>query len=146
MTDILGVSVNYFAVFVGAVASFIVGWLWYGPLFGTQWRALMGFTNESMKSMKITPQKAMLGGLISSLVLAYVYAHDVFVWGDFFGASVGSAAFAFQLALWIWLGYFVTNTAGAWLWEGKPFKLVLLNIGYQFVSLFLMALVLVFWK
>lgn len=31
------------AVVLAAVVSMIVGWLWYGPLFGKQWMALMGW-------------------------------------------------------------------------------------------------------
>ena len=32
------IGVSWLAVLAGAVLSFLVGWLWYGPkLFGTKW-------------------------------------------------------------------------------------------------------------
>ncbi len=124
----------------------VIGFLWYGPLFGKQWRHLMGFNLDDMKKMPLTMGQAMVGGFITALVMAYVLAHDAFVWGAFFAGSQSPEMFALSLAFWIWLGYFLTNTSGAWLWEGRPFKLVVLNAANQLVSLFAMACVLVFWK
>jgi len=56
------VEINYLAVLVAAIASMALGFLWYGPLFGNQWKKLMGFTDKSMKAMKMTPMQAMIGG------------------------------------------------------------------------------------
>jgi hypothetical protein len=140
------ITINYAAVLLAAVANMVVGMLWYGPLFGKQWQALMGFNADSMKSMKMTAAQAIFGGCVTALIMAFVLAHDAFVWGDFFGASVGGVMFAFQLAFWIWLGYVATVQAGAVLWEGKPWKLFMLNAAQSLVSLFAMALVLTFWK
>jgi hypothetical protein len=117
----------------------VVGMLWYGPLFGKQWKALM-----SMKNMKMTAAQAIVGGFVTALIMAFVLAHDAFVWGKFFGASMGPLVFALQLAFWIWLGYIATTQAGTVLWEGKPWKLFFLNAGNSLVSLITMALVLTF--
>lgn len=140
------IQINYLAVLVAALANMTVGMLWYGPLFGAQWKTLMGFTDESMKSMKMTAGQAIAGGCVTSLIMAYVLAHDAYVWGNFFGASVGGAMFAFQLALWIWLGYVATTQVGVVLWEGRPWKLFFLNAAQSFVAFFAMALILTFWK
>ncbi len=139
------IPINYTAVVLAAVANMVVGMLWYGPVFGKQWRHLMGFNLDDMRKMPLTAGQAIAGGFVTSLIMAFVLAHDAFVWGDFFGGTVSREVFAFQLAFWIWLGYFLTNTAGAWLWEGRPFKLVVLNAGNQLVSLLAMACVLTFW-
>jgi hypothetical protein len=139
------ITINYWAVLAAAVANMVVGMLWYGPVFGKQWRHLMGFSVDDMKKMPLSPAQAMLGGFVVALIMAFVLAHDAFVWGNFFGPSVGREVFAFQLAFWIWLGYFLTNTSGAWLWEGRPFKLVVLNASAQLVSLLAMACVLTWW-
>jgi hypothetical protein len=134
------VSINYLAVLVAAIVSFALGWIWYGPLFGNMWKGLMGFTDESMKNMKLSPTQAIAGGFVSSLVTAYVLAHFVGLLNveGFQGACV--------LASWIWLGFLATNALGSYLWEGKPFKLFVLNAVEQLVAIHLMALVLVFWK
>lgn len=138
------ISINYLAVILAAVANMAVGMIWYGPLFGRQWMTLMSLTPESMKEMKnkMTPAKAIAGGLVTAFIMAYVLAHDAFVWGAFFGEAVNPAVFALQLAFWIWLGYVATVQVGAVLWEGKPWKLFFLNAAYSLVSLMAMALIL----
>ncbi|WNM19138.1 DUF1761 domain-containing protein [Flavobacterium capsici] len=42
-------EVNFLAVLVAALSTFVVGFLWYGPLFGKAWMAENGFTEEQMK-------------------------------------------------------------------------------------------------
>lgn len=140
------ITVNYLAVLGAAVANMVVGMLWYGPLFGKKWRELMGFTNESMKKMKMTPMQVMVGGFITAFIMAFILAHDAYVWGVFYGTSVAPVTFALQLAFWIWLGYVATTQAGSVLWEGKSWKLFFLNAANTLISLVAMALVLTFWK
>ena len=43
-------NVNLLAVFLGALAFFAVGALWYGVLFGKTWRRLTGVTDEMVAS------------------------------------------------------------------------------------------------
>ena len=131
------IAINYLAVLVATIINFFVGALWYGPLFGKQWMALMGFTPESMKSMKLTPMQAMALGFVTTLVMAFVLAHFAAVWG------AEGVLGALQLAFWVWLGFIVTTLAGSVLWEGKSVKLYAFNIVYQFVSVFVTTLVLV---
>lgn len=128
-------------VAVAAVVNIIVGALWYGPVFGRQWRGMMNLTDEKMKSMPLTAGRAMVGGLVTALVLAYVLANEAIAWAPTI-LSTSQVSFALSLAFWVWLGYFVTNTFGGYLWEGRSLKLTLFNCAQQFVSLFAMALVL----
>lgn len=39
-------SINYLAVLIAAVASMIIGFLGYGPLFGKAWMRLMNFDKK----------------------------------------------------------------------------------------------------
>ena len=131
------VSINWVAVLVAAVVNMIVGSLWYGPIFGRAWKHMMGFTDDMMKSMRLSAMQAMVGGFITALIMAYVLAYFVVIYGaiDMQGA--------FELAFWIWLGFMATVTAGSFLWENKPFKLFVLNAAEQLVALVLMAMVMV---
>jgi len=133
------ITINYLVVLAATIASFVVGALWYGPLFGKKWMALMGFTPESMRAMKLTPMQAMGLGFVSTLIMAFVLAN----FAALFGAEGVSGAL--QLAFWVWLGFIATTLAGSVLWEGKSVKLYVFNIVYQFVSIFVTALVLVLW-
>ena len=42
------VSINYLAVLVSAVSAMVLGFLWFGPLFGKEWSKAMGWTEEQM--------------------------------------------------------------------------------------------------
>ena len=63
-------NVNWLAVVIGAVSSFLLGWLWYSPkLFGTKWAAGIGVDLGSATSM---PAAAMASQLAATFLLAWV--------------------------------------------------------------------------
>ncbi len=135
----LEVSVNYLAVIVAAVASMIVGSIWYGPLFGKTWMKLAGYTKKDLKKMSLSPKQARGFGFVVALVMAYVLSFFV----DYVGATTIAAGA--QLAFWIWLGFIATIQIGAVIWEGKSLKLFLLHTVSSLISLIVMAAILAVW-
>ena len=133
------IEINYIAVLVASVAAFAVGALWYGPLFGKNWRELMGFSAEATQSMKMTPVKAMAGGFISTLILTYVLAHFVTLIG------VITVADALTLGFWIWLGFVATIMLNSVWYENRPLQLYLINASHYLVAILVAALVLSWW-
>jgi hypothetical protein len=134
-----GMMINYWAVLGAAVASFVIGMLWYGPLFGKQWMKLAGITPASMKKMKMTPARAMTFGFIATLVTAYVLSNFVNVLG------IMTWTAAAQFAFWAWLGLVAPVQFGAYLWEGKPLKLFVLNTAHNLVVLIVMSGIVAVW-
>ena len=135
------IPINYLAIIAAAISNTILGFLWYGPLFGKAWIALMGFSPEKMEEMKKRGMgKIYIAAFLGALVMAYVLAHFVAFWGI---EGVGGA---WQIAFWTWLGFIATTMLGSVLWEGKSFKLYTLDVFYYLVSLFVMALILTFWQ
>ncbi len=132
-------NVNYLAVLVAAIASMVVGFLWYGPVFGSQWKKLMSFTDKDIKKMKMTPKTAMILGFIAALVISCTLAHFLIY------MNISSVADAVMAAFLIWIGFVATVQVGAVLWEGKPWKLFFLNAGHTLVSLAVMAVILAVW-
>ncbi len=131
--------INYWSVLCAAIAGFVLGFLWYGPLFGKQWMKLMKFTPKSIKKMKLSPMTAMSIGFVGTLVTAYVLAHFV----DYLEATtIGAAS---QMAFWLWLGLIAPLQIGVFLWEGKPFKLFLFNTAFNLVTLIVMSSILAVW-
>ena len=45
-------QVNYLAVLVSAIAMIVLGFIWYGPLFGKIWTKEMGWTKADMEEAK----------------------------------------------------------------------------------------------
>ncbi len=134
------IELNYFAVLGAAFASMAIGMLWYGPVFGNTWKQLMGITDESMKSMSMTPMRAMLLGFASNLVMACVLSYSLAFANAFLGTSGLSAGL--MAGFWSWLGFVAPVQLGSVLWEGKSWQLWFLNASYQLVALAVMGAIL----
>ncbi|MEK6935014.1 MAG: DUF1761 domain-containing protein [Nanoarchaeota archaeon] len=133
-------AVNLLAVLVAGIAYFIIGGLWYSLLFGKVWMNLMGFTKKDIEKAKQGGMaKKYVINFISALVPGYMLAYIL----DFLKVStVGNGV---MIGVMVWLGFIATTTLGVVLWEGKPFKLYLLNNGYHLVSLVVMGAILGAW-
>lgn len=138
------IVINYWAVLAAAVASFVVGMLWYGPLFGKQWMRMMGYTPESMKAMKLSPGAAMGIMAVLALLMMYVLAHAI-VFGVAY-TGIGGVAGGMMGAFYYWLGFAVPLTAGSFLWENKSWKLWAFNALYYLVSLLIAGAILGGWS
>lgn len=135
------VILNYWAVLVATVVSFVIGFLWYGPLFGKIWAKEMGISEKEMNAPKKGMWKMMIANFVGTLITVYVLAHFlVFL-------EAKTAIDAIQLGFWIWLGFFLTTTMlGGILWEKKSFTLFWINAIYWLVILDVASLILILWK
>ena len=133
-------DVNYLAVLVAAIVGMVLGFLWYGPIFGNIWMKLMNIDKKKMEEMKKKGVgKSYFVTFIAGLVMAYVLSHFV----DYLEATTISAGIT--AGFWIWLGFVATVIIGSVLWEGKPFKLYLINAGFHLAELMLMGAILSVW-
>ena len=132
-------EVNLLHVLVVTIVSFIIGFLWYGPVFGKKWMRLMNMTHGDMKSMKMKPAVAMLLGFVSSFVTAFVLAQFI----NLFNAD--NLVSGLKLSFLVWLGFIATITLGSFLWEGKSFNLWLFNNAYNLINFLVMGAILAVW-
>ena len=130
-------SLSWLSVIIATVVAFLVGWLWYGPLFGKLWMKLNKIKQSDIKKAKQKGMaKMMILNLIGTLITAYVLAYLLL--------AVGASGIndALTLAFWIWLGFLLATTfLGATLWDNQPWGLFLLNGAYWLVVLEIMAIV-----
>lgn len=138
------VPVNYIAVVVAAIANMIIGTVWYGPLFGKQWIAMMGWTKDEMTGKA----KSGMGKLyaiqaVGSLVMAYVLAHALIFASTYMQVSGIQAGV--MCGFFNWLGFIAPVTLGSVLWEQKSWNLWFLNNAYYVVSLVVMGVILALW-
>lgn len=134
-------DINLLAVLGATVASFALGALWHSRLlFGDYWMRLMGLTQESIASMRLSGTQAMALGFVVQLVFTYVLA---LIMGAIVIIDVSEAlTFAFL----VWLGFIATTMAGGFLWENKSLKLVVFNLLYPLASTALAAVILALWQ
>lgn len=138
------VPLNYLAVFFASLAGFVLGSIWFGALFGKQYMKLTGMTQEKVDEFK--KQGMIKSGMarkyaityIGALVMAFVLAHTRIVAVSIFDS--------FMTALWVWLGFMVPVSMSEVLWGKQPIKLWMITISFYFVELFLMGIILSFWK
>ncbi len=137
-------NVNYLAVLAAAVASMFVGFVWYGFLFRKTWMELMGITPESIKGSSMSANKAYAIQFVASLITACVLSQIMFL---VYASSPGSTPLEAGMVtgLLAWLGFAMPVTLGIVLWEGKPWKLWLINASHYLVGLVVMGVVLSFW-
>lgn len=92
-------NINYSAVLVATIADFVVGAIWYMPLFGNLWGKIHGFDALSKKDQQearkgmapmlvvqlvITFITALILAKLHNLIPAYsIYSLAVVVWGGF---------------------------------------------------------------
>jgi hypothetical protein len=143
----MDIHFNYVAIFLSALAYFLLGWAWHSPLlFLKPWSKEMGLDKLSKKEKEKKMQgmsKAMIGNFLALLVTAFVLTQVI----QFAGAFLHKSCFAHGAisGFWIWLGFIATTILNTVLWEGRSWKLYFINVGYHLVGLLLMGSILAVW-
>lgn len=135
-------NINFLAVAAAALSTFLVGWIWYGPIFGKAWQRLAGISEQEM-------QQANMGKIFGlsflfELVMAFNLA--MFFFGSPEGAEMINAAngalYGFLTGFgWVFFAYAVTG-----LFEQRSWKQIGINGGYWAVAFTVMGLILGAWK
>ncbi len=118
-------EVNWIAIIVAAVASFLLGGLWYSPvLFGKAWQQAVGLTDEQMKNSNMVRIFGLT--LILCLLAAWMFAiflgpRPKLAEGLIYGFSAG-------------LFWVATSLGIQYLFERRSVKLFLINGGYHTVQ------------
>lgn len=125
-------AINWVGVLAAAVSAFVIGGIWYGPLFGKAWMNQTGVTEEMMQSRNQV--KIFAGAFLLNIIMVVNLAMFV---GPGVGVAYGTAAGFFTGAFWIaaMLGVF-------YLFEGVSIKLWAINGGYAVVALTVMGSIL----
>ena len=140
-------SINYWAVLVAAIAQMVLGFLWYGPLFGKAWARAMGLP-EGMKPSTAEIVKGSLLNLLGAFLTAYVLAYQIAVWRPstwHAGADGPASAYGSAAAFFIWIGFIVPMLLNGVSFERKGWKFFGINGLFQFLSLLAMAMILASW-
>ncbi len=136
--------INMLAVAIAVVANFVLGYLWYTPLFGKIWGRELGY-DPNQKPPSSEMMKGMVFMIIGNFLMAYVFAHNMAAWTFVPGAAEMSAMQnAGMAAVFTWMGFYFPGDLGSTVWEKKSWTLFCINTGYHLVSLFLVAMILAY--
>ena len=129
-------DVNWLAVIAAAISSFLLGGIWYGPVFGKAWMKAAGLDEAALKSRNLG---LVFGG---SFVLALIAAASFAVFlGPEVDATTGALYGATAGVCWV-AGSFGIN----YLFERKSLALFLINGGYHAIQFTLIGLILGAWR
>ena len=114
------VTIDWVGVIVATLASMVIGAIWYGPLFGKRWFALIGKTREELQgNAGIGYGIAIVGSFILSIVMTYVTQ-----WGAAEGFGEGAI-----VGIVMWAGFLISTQVTGMVFEGRPWELIMLNSG-----------------
>lgn len=134
--------IDLVAILVAVVANFILGFIWYTPLFGKVWAKEMGF-DTSMKAKSSEMARGLIFMVIGNFFLAYVLAHNIAAWSYVPGtAEMSPASKVMNSTVFTWLGFFLPVDLSTVAWEKRSWKLFGINTSYHFMMLLIASLIL----
>jgi len=137
------VTINFLAIVACALTQMGLGMLWYSPiLFGKPWSKMMGHnikSKEDLKKMQKQAGPAYIVSLLCAFVIAFVMSHFI----DYTHATTAVAGMI--TAFWCWLGFSATVMLMNNMFNNKPYKLFLIDAGYQLVNFLIMGTILALW-
>ncbi|MFC4291636.1 DUF1761 domain-containing protein [Sphingorhabdus arenilitoris] len=119
--DFMG-NINLLAVFAAAVSAFMVGGLWYGPIFGKAWMKEHGFTEENLakgNAVKIYGLTFAFS-LLSAVMLGHLLART----------GVSEAHIIMMMSVGIALGFIMPAIGSNYLFSHKSGRLFFIDAGY----------------
>jgi hypothetical protein len=127
-------EINLLAVFLAAGATFFLGFLWYTLIFRKAWQKEIGMDESAGNKDVKTPNlgKILVGSFILELIMAFNLAAFIGKEDWQFGLFAGLAAGLGWVALAFGVNY---------MFEGRSFKLWLINAGYNTVIFGVMGLI-----
>jgi len=125
-------NANLLAILVAASTSFLIGGLWYGPLFGKAWMAEHGFTEEQLRGSNMFKIYVLTFAfsVLSAVFLGHLLA--------FFDTNTRSTL---MISVGISLGYIIPAIGTTYLFSRKSGRLFAIDAGYWIVFYAAMGLV-----
>lgn len=129
--------INYIAVVVAGVVSWILGGVWYArPVFGARWMKLAGVDEEQARAGAAL-------GFVVALILGIVTAFFLAVVLQALGATTILDGIVGGLL--VWFGFMALPAIGNLTFEKRPPALYAINQLYNAISFVAMGIILSVW-
>jgi hypothetical protein len=126
-------QIHWLAILGAAVAGFVVGGLWYGPLFGKAWMKARGLSEEECKK-DANMGKIFGTTFVLNLIAAFMLDHLY----NTYDAPIGFHH-ALVIAGIIGVGFITTSIGVNYLFSRLPRSLFLIDAGYWIVMYLVMG-------
>jgi uncharacterized protein DUF1761 len=136
-------ELNVWAVLAAGAATMAIGFLWYSPvLFARPWMVAMGYDPEDktkLDEMRKGASRMYAITLLGSLLAAFVLGKILY------NFTIDSALYGMKIALAVWAAFVLTVQLTDQMFGHRPFKLFLINTGYQLACYLVMGAILGKW-
>jgi hypothetical protein len=136
-------NVNIWSVLTAAIATMVIGFLWYSPLlFARPWMLAMGYDPDDkakIKEMQKGAGKNYAVSFLASLVSAFVLGKIIDA------ATVDTALYGMKFGFAVWLGFVTTVQLTSKLFAKESTRLYLISTGYQLVCYLAMGAIIGVW-
>ena len=129
-------EVNWLAVIAAVVAMQVLGFLWYGPLFGKVWMGAMGKSPQDMSGPGPAIAIAMVANLVSAIVLAWFLA----------GATAPDLVTGLTYGLVVAIGFVIPTSLVKYAYENRNTTTELLYVAFNLVGFAIMGMILGAWR
>ena len=129
----MGTEIHWLSILVAAVSGFLVGGLWYGPLFGKAWQAARGLSDDAMKNANMP----MIFGLtfVLNLFSAFILDHTLTTYGS------PGLNLSVMISSGVALGFIVPAIGVNYLFSRQSLRLFMIDAGYWLVIYSVMGVV-----
>ncbi len=134
MLDFSGL--NWLAILAATVAGFLIGGVWYGPLFGKAWLRAIGKTEEELGGAAGPMILSFFTAAATSIVLAGIL--NIMVDPDLVDGIV--------LGLLVGVGFIAAGMASDYAFCGWPRPLFFIQAGYRVTYSVVMGIILAAWR
>lgn len=128
---------HVFGVFLAIIASFLIGFLWHGPLFGKQWMKLNGMKQPEKGEVTFS---MMLPGFGASILMPFVQA--CVIGRTLQIVSLSGVGQALIIAVILWLPFTALVLLNEYTWAGKSFAHTCFDAAYNLASMLAITAVL----
>ena len=128
-------DLNWWAILVATAAAFVLGGIWYGPVFGQAWLSALGKSADDLKPSPMPFIVSFFTALLTCIVLAMLMS----------GLGIVTLGGGLALGALVGVGFIATAMASDTAFCGWGMPLFLIQSGYRVVYSIIMGGTLGFW-
>jgi hypothetical protein len=129
------VNISWLAIVLATLAAMVIGWVWYGPIYGKQWMNLAGLKKKDLEKDSWRP---IYITVVLSILQAFILSHFV-IYASYFYPDINSVVMGLITGFWAWVGFSLITTATNVMFYRRSNEEIKIGAGNTLVTLLVMG-------